>query len=131
MSQSDCKYVLNLTCKVIIFAIACLCLPVMVCGADPIAGMSDPMRPMFGAKPVTKLSKSKPLELQSTLVAEGRKLAVINGQTFAIGDRVRNARIMEIKSHQVILKKNNSSLITLRMLPERVVTKSTQLGSDE
>lgn len=43
-------------------------------------------------------------QLQSTLVAENRRVATINGETVGVGDRVNGARILRIEPYAVRLR---------------------------
>ena len=42
--------------------------------------------------------------LQSTLVAADRRLAVVNGETVAVGDTIRGARVLQITPYAVRLQ---------------------------
>lgn len=52
--------------------------------------------------------------LQSTLVADTRRLAVINGRTVAQGERVDGARLLEVRQDGVTLELDGER-ITLRL----------------
>jgi MSHA biogenesis protein MshK len=42
-------------------------------------------------------------QLQSVLVAQGRKVAVIDGETYRVGDSVKGRRVAAISDTQVVL----------------------------
>ena len=55
--------------------------------------------------------------LQSVLISPGRKLAVISGKTFRVGDLFGEARVADIKESEVVLRNGNSTQ-TLKLFPE-------------
>lgn len=68
--------------------------------AEEFGDLVDPTRP-FSAE--TGVPVSGGLVLQSTLVSPGRKLAIINGRTLGLGDKLGNAVVAEIRSNEVML----------------------------
>ncbi|MDB5773809.1 MAG: hypothetical protein JWM42_4183 [Burkholderia sp.] len=54
--------------------------------------------------------------LQSVLIAPGRTLAMISGQTVKVGDRVGEARVVKISETEVVLR-NGKDLETLKLFP--------------
>lgn len=74
-------------------------------GAEPALG--DPTRPtaLHAAAPDAAAAPAGPRwRLQSTLVADDRRLAVINGRTVSRGDRVDGAQVVEIGDGGVTLE---------------------------
>jgi len=61
--------------------------------------------------------------LQSVLISPQRRLAVINGRTLAVGERIGDATVAAIWSHEVIIKRTSGD-VTLRLVP-RYVSRST------
>lgn len=56
-------------------------------------------------------------ELQSILVASNRRVAVINGQTVQVGDKVGDAKVFKISETEVVLK-NDKEVRVLKLFPE-------------
>jgi len=70
-------------------------------------GLSDPTRPptpMSGAD--TAVEAGGP-QLQSVLISPNRRLAVINGQTVAVGGRVGDATLTQVSETGVVLKRGD------------------------
>ncbi len=70
-------------------------------------GLGDPMRPtaLDEPEPVERAVRSGPRwRLQSTLVADSRRLAVINGRTVAQGERIDGATVREVRPGGVTLE---------------------------
>ena len=69
-------------------------------------GLDDPTRPTSLAEPVpaARRAESGPRwRLQSTLVADDRRLAIINGRTVGPGDRVDGATVRDVRQDGVTL----------------------------
>jgi hypothetical protein len=69
-------------------------------------GLDDPTRPTSLAEPepASRRSESGPRwRLQSTLVADDRRLAIINGRTVGPGDRVDGAMVKDVRQDGVTL----------------------------
>ncbi len=104
-------------------SILCLCLvtaPVSVALAQSQAG--DPTAPSDPAGYATKkiASKREPgWALHSTLISDSRKIAIINGRAFTEGERVGSARVLHIRSQEVVLATPKQQ-ITLRLLPKNL-----------
>jgi hypothetical protein len=54
--------------------------------------------------------------LSSTLIAPGRRLATINGQRVAVGERIGQARVTAIEADRVALTEGNKEII-VELLP--------------
>ncbi len=69
-------------------------------------GLSDPMRPPAFAAPASagESSSAGGLVLQSTLVSDGRRIAMIDGKPMKVGDRIGAARIVSIDASTVTLR---------------------------
>jgi hypothetical protein len=93
--------------------------------ADVFDGLPDPTRPPSstpgGGESVA--SGVQGLVLQSVLIAPQRRLAVINGRTLAIGERIDGVTVIDIQPHEVVVKRASGEL-TLRLVP-RYVSRST------
>jgi MSHA biogenesis protein MshK len=86
--------------------------------ADVFDSLPDPMRPA-SAPSDGVTSAVQGLVLQSVLIAPQRRLAVINGRTLAIGERIDGATVVDIQAHEVVLKRASGDL-TLRLVPRYV-----------
>ncbi len=79
------------------------------CLGNPAFGQAlrDPTEPPSSARapasPVTGALPSGPL-LQSVIVSDGRKLALIDGETYRSGDKLGNSTIAAISSNEVTLR---------------------------
>lgn len=67
------------------------------------AELADPMRP-GGHAPRSSVSAPHWV-LQSTLVSDSRRLAVVNGDIVRVGDRVAGARVLSIHSGEIWLER--------------------------
>jgi len=80
----------------------------MLVAAGPAAAqaLGDPTRPTSLAEPEpARPAESGPRwRLQSTLVADTRRLAVINGRTVAQGERIDGATLREVRQEGVTLE---------------------------
>ena len=83
--------------------------------ADPFANLPDPTRPS-GWQDGIGPTASQGMVLQGTTVSANRRIAVINGQRLAVGDRVQGATVTDIQPYQVILQRAGRD-ITLRLTP--------------
>lgn len=81
-------------------------------------GLGDPTRPTS----LVERQAARPAEagprwrLQSTLVADTRRLAVINGKTVAQGERIEGALLREVRQEGVTLEVEGRR-VELRVLP--------------
>ncbi len=69
-------------------------------------GLDDPTRPtsLSEPEPAARRSEAGPRwRLQSTLVADDRRLAIINGRTVGPGDRVDGATVKDVRQGGVTL----------------------------
>ena len=89
--------------------------------ADPFANMPDPTRPS-GWQDGGGSTVNQGLVLQGTTVSASRRIAVINGQRLAVGDRVQGATVVEVQPFQVRLQRAGRD-ITLRLTPPLVKEK--------
>ena len=81
--------------------------------------LDDPMRPPMQAldTPVTTTKKEAiGFYLSSTLIAQGRRNAVINGRRVSVGDTINGAKVEEIMPTRVKLRYAGKSR-TIHMLP--------------
>ena len=78
-------------------------------------GLSDPMRPPSAAPDFVRAAPASS-RLQSVLISPGRKLAVIDGRTVMLGERVGDATLVAISPAQVTLQ-TGGAYQTLKLLP--------------
>ena len=83
--------------------------------------LPDPTRPQniapkYSSGQVRGKQATTPWTLESTLISENRRAAVINGRTYQIGESVRGAKIIAIEPYAIVLEKG-SKQIRLRLLP--------------
>jgi hypothetical protein len=83
--------------------------------ADPFANIPDPTRPS-GWHDGGGSTVNQGLVLQATTISASRRIAVINGQRLAVGDRVQGATVVEVQPFQVRLQRAGRD-ITLRLTP--------------
>ena len=84
--------------------------------------LPDPTRPgglSRGGEPAA----GGELVLQSVLIAPSRRIAVINGQKLAVGDRIRDQEVIEIRTHEVVLRRSGQERV-LKLLPRPLIDKS-------
>ncbi|HUR40514.1 MAG TPA: general secretion pathway protein GspB [Verrucomicrobiae bacterium] len=74
--------------------------------ASAQSGFGDPTRPTALAEPDESETavRGPRWRLQSTLVADQRRIAVINGRAVAQGERVDGARLVEVRQDGVTLE---------------------------
>jgi MSHA biogenesis protein MshK len=87
------------------------------------AGLVDPTSP-YGNAPASTQRHHGGLQLQSTLVSPGRRLAIINGRTYRVGDPVGSLVVKEIQPYEVVLT-GSGKTTRLRLLPGGTKVPST------
>jgi MSHA biogenesis protein MshK len=70
-----------------------------------LAGLSDPTRPPTSAASQDEGATPDAARVQSILISPGRKVAVIDGQTVALGGRYGDATLVKIGVAEVTLKR--------------------------
>ena len=73
--------------------------------AQPLA---DPTRPPDFTAPGTATAPSGP-RLHSVLISPGRRLAVVDGETVAVGGKVGDATVVQISETEVVLKRGDET----------------------
>jgi hypothetical protein len=100
----------------IIFVSACF----LQCAFAQQEMLIDPMRPQQFQSPKRPMpAAQKPVmaeswKLTTILTSTKRKVAVINGNLFQVGDTIDGYKVVEIKSDRVVLKKNKSKVLLRR-----------------
>ena len=67
-------------------------------------------QPALPAKPVAK-PKMKPLQLTSILISNQRRIAIIDDQMLAVGDRIRGARLVKLTPVSARLERDGKVII--------------------
>lgn len=79
-----------------------------------VLAVSDPTRPPgYGERHAKKIS----FQLDSVLVSETRKVAIVNGQSVVEGDRIGDAKVISISKQKVRLNKGGN---VIELKPKRV-----------
>lgn len=92
--------------------------------ADMFDSLPDPTRPSGWSSGGDRVATGvHGLVLQSVLIAPQRRLAVINGKTLAVGERIGDVTVTAIQPHEVVVKRASGEL-TLRLVP-RYISRST------
>jgi MSHA biogenesis protein MshK len=95
-------------------AAAIAAMPLAVAQAQVLV---DPTRPpMSVAKPGAVEEAPPATQLQSILISSRRRIAVINGNTVALGDMIGEARVVKISETEVVLKTGEETEV-LKMYP--------------
>ena len=95
-------------------AAAIAAMPLAVAQAQVLV---DPTRPpMSVAKPGTAEEAPPATQLQSILISSRRRVAVINGNTVALGDMIGEARVVKISETEVVLRTGEETEV-LKMYP--------------
>jgi MSHA biogenesis protein MshK len=93
-----------------------IALGLLAATAAAAQGLSDPTRPPSASAPSAARSEAPLSRLQSVLISPGRKLAVIDGQTVALGGRLGDATVVAIAPTQVVLQ-TGATYQTLKLFP--------------
>nr|WP_320114839.1 hypothetical protein [uncultured Desulfuromonas sp.] len=65
----------------------------------------DPMRPQGDGALSLQSAPETPLTLTSILMAEQRRVAIVNGRVVTVGDEINGYRVVSITARQVELQK--------------------------
>jgi hypothetical protein len=90
------------------------------------AELADPMRPASFAGRSAAVPAGG-LRLESTLVSPQRKLAIISGRMYAVGDSLDGAVIADIETYAVVMKRGDR-VTELRLLPKIDTTTPSAKG---
>ena len=91
------------------------------CSAAPEAFV-DPMRPVRYQNPVTTRTatekniqgETEGWQLTTVLISARRSVAVINGKSLQVGERLDGYKLVQIKSDRVVLKNKQRTLVLHR-----------------
>ncbi|AJE15987.1 hypothetical protein AUR59_004380 [Stutzerimonas balearica] len=86
--------------RVRIFCLLLACLVGDAQAIDPTLPSADPLRVEAGAAPASEV-----LQLQAILRLPGAPRAVVNGRSLKIGERLGDARVLNIYSNSVLIER--------------------------
>ena len=92
-------------------------LPLLLAAPAHAQNLPDPTRPpdSFGLDNTSAVTPSGPV-LQSVLIAPGRKVAVISGQTVRLGEKFGTAQLVSVTEGEVVLREGEERT-TLKLFP--------------
>lgn len=106
--------------KPVTMAPTSMLLALLLSGGVQAQVLNDPTRPPVSigtaADPAADKPKAEP-ELQSILISPTRRVAVIDGQTVALGEKFGEARVVRITEGEVVLR-NGQDLQVLKLFPK-------------
>ena len=83
---------------------------VLAAGAS-LLELEDPTRPPTGVVSSRPATRAAGLQLQSVLVSDQRRVAMIDGQRVQVGDLVGEARVLEIGLSGVRLRRPDGEIV--------------------
>jgi hypothetical protein len=84
-----------------------------------VQAFNDPTQPSYYEAPKAKKKVKQHWVLQSVLVSKQRRLAVINGKYYAVGDVIGRGTVHSIVSDAVTIK-NGNKLVRLPLIKTKV-----------
>jgi MSHA biogenesis protein MshK len=83
--------------------------------------LRDPTMPLGQSSNSNAAASVIPLNLNSVLISNQRRIAIINGQTLRQGDEIKGSgfRVVSIQTNQVRLQSNNATRV-LTLIDSRV-----------
>jgi hypothetical protein len=101
---------------------AALCLSLVCLLPVNSFGFFDPTRPSDYEAPVQddEDKKKTATKLQSVLISEKRRLAIINGQYYVVGDKVAGGVLISIEADGVKIRVKNNKILFLPLLESAV-----------
>jgi MSHA biogenesis protein MshK len=108
---------------------ALLLLAVAIAAPAHAQALSDPTRPPSyseAGRDAEPRASMGPV-LQSVIVSGGRKLALIDGRTYTVGDKVGEAKLVAISGSEVTLREPGGNKI-LRLTPDVQKTTAAPKG---
>lgn len=79
----------------------------------------DPTKPLFGVKQSSKAVEQQKLVLQSIVVSNGNRKAIVSGQLVQKGDRIEQYKVINIDKNLVKLESSEGQM-TLKLFAESV-----------
>jgi len=100
-------------------ATTAMCCTVLA-GAAQAQDLGDPMQPsMYAPAGAAGSGLSGDQGLQAIILSQGRRLAVINGKVYKVGEQVGEARLLSISAGEVTLRDAGKTRV-LKLVPESV-----------
>lgn len=91
-----------------------------VAGVSQAGTLHDPTRPDFGAA-AAPAHAAPGWQLNSTLISAHRRLAMINGKTVGVGDRINGATVVAIRPGKVRLRRSGHQF-TIHLIADTIKT---------
>lgn len=95
---------------------ACASFLLLMLAPAAAQGLVDPTRPPGGAGETATVAETSGPVLQSVMLSQGRKVAVISGEMVALGGSYGSSRLVKLTETEAVLK-NGSEITVLRMYP--------------
>lgn len=112
--------------RMIVASLAVVCMAPAGVRADALGDFPDPTRPIGRAPAAPREPvEQRRDELEATFISAARKLALINGRYVAVGDKVGDAVVADIRAYEVVLTSRYGQRV-LRMVPR--LTKPADVG---
>ena len=94
--------------------------------------LNDPTRPPASLGVPADAAAGQPKEepeLQSVLISPTRRVAVIDGQTVALGEKIGESRVIRITEGEVVLR-NGQGLQVLKLFPKFVKQRKSERSNN-
>jgi len=88
----------------------------LAAGSARAQALTDPTRPPAYVAPGAAAEQGNGTQLQSVLIAAGRRIAVINGNAVPLGGTIGDARVVKITESEVVLRRGDETEV-LKMFP--------------
>jgi MSHA biogenesis protein MshK len=88
----------------------------LAAGTARAQALVDPTRPPNAPAPGEAQDAAPAVQLQSILISRSRRLAIINGDTVALGGTIGEARVVKITETEVTLQKGEETEV-LKLFP--------------
>ncbi|TQV88534.1 hypothetical protein [Aliikangiella coralliicola] len=101
-------------------ALPCFCAIALAVSIASSAEQRDPTKPLIGSVSVsdTKPKTKRPKQVLTAIITRGKKrYAIIEGDTYRVGDTYRGSRIMKIYQGSVLISSANGSR-RLTLIPQ-------------
>lgn len=86
-------------------------------GLAQAQGLPDPTRPPVGVNATVQIELPSGPTLQLIRTLEGKRIAIISGQTVKVGTKFGDAKVMRIDEDRVVLR-GPDGVQTLKLFPE-------------
>ena len=86
-----------------------------LCGAHTVAAVEDPTRPPNLAVTATKAQSQSVPKLNSILISDDRRLAMLGGEVLSVGERTAGVELLDIEDRAVRIRTSNRKQLTLTL----------------